>query len=244
MVDGQRVVAILQARMGSTRLPGKVMAQIAGRPMLQHIIDRALRAKRVAQVVVATTQLPADDSIEALAVASGVTCYRGSEHDVLDRYYQAARQFNAEIIVRLTGDNPLVEGEFIDWCIEEFLNTTPLPDYLDTGSSKRFPYGLSVEVFTFAALETAWREGQAMTQREHVTSFVRENPDRFRIKSLSSVEDNSNMRWTVDTVADLDRTRALYSALDLGARVVSYEDLLAYIRANPHLARVDAQPLM
>jgi spore coat polysaccharide biosynthesis protein SpsF len=225
-----RVVAVLQARMGSTRFPGKVLAPIAGRPMLEHILKRALRARLISQVVVATTKLPPDDQIVSVASNLNVQIYRGSEHDVLDRYYQAAKKFGAQTVVRLTADNPLIEGDFIDWCIGQFLEAAPSLDYLDTGTSRSFPYGLSVEVFSFAALTAAWQEASDQAQREHVTLFIREHPERFHLTHLGGEEENSDLRWTVDTVEDMMAVRRLYDELGLADRPVTYREVLSHVR--------------
>jgi spore coat polysaccharide biosynthesis protein SpsF len=221
--------------MGSSRLPNKVLAMIAGRPMLEHIIHRVRNSMLISELLVATTRLPEDDAVESLATDLGILCYRGSEQNVLDRYYQAAKQMKAEVVVRLTGDNPLVDGNFVDWVIEEYLMSNPPCEYIDTISSKSFPVGLSVEVFSFQALEVAWQQCSEPADREHVTPFIRANPQRFATRQLLSLENNSDLRWTVDTSEDLQVICSLYETLNLDNRTMPYQEIVAYVRAHPKL---------
>jgi spore coat polysaccharide biosynthesis protein SpsF len=216
--------------MGSTRFPGKVMADLAGRPMLQQIVRNLGESRRIARLVVATTELAQDDIIARLAGSLGVPFYRGSENDVLDRYYRAAQQFHAGVVARLTADNPMVGGAFVDFCIDEFFATAPLVDYLDTGGSPAFPLGLSVEVFPFRVLEEAWRKDRDPDSREHVTPYIRHHPECFRVKRLANQVNDSAIRWTVDTQEDMVRMRRIYQALQLGNRALPYSEILKRIR--------------
>jgi len=206
----KRVVAIIQARMGSTRLPGKVLATILGEPMLALLIRRLQPSHFVHRFVVATTLRPEDAQIERLAGDLGIERFRGSEVDCLDRYYQAASVFNAAVVVRLTADNPLVDAAFVDWVLEEFSPARPQYDYVDSGHSRTFPLGLAVEAFTFEALATAWQGDCSPQWREHVTPFIYRHPERFRIKHLASPDYYSHLRWTVDTPEDLAFMRRIY----------------------------------
>jgi spore coat polysaccharide biosynthesis protein SpsF len=224
------LVAILQARMGSTRCPGKVMEELAGRPMLEQILHNIGRSRLVTRAVVATTQQARDDVIVQLAQRMGIASFRGSESDVLDRYYRCACVFGAEVVVRLTADNPLVDGTFIDWCLQEYLSANPPVDYLDTSSSKTFPVGLSVEVFRFLVLETAWREDADPSSREHVTPYIRNHPVRFLQKHLSSRRNDSYLRWTVDTRADLEHVRRIYEEFQLAERPLAHPEIVDRIR--------------
>jgi spore coat polysaccharide biosynthesis protein SpsF len=227
-----RIVAILQARMGSMRFPGKVMADLAGRPMLEQIIRNLRRARLITQLVVATTALTQDDIIARLADSLDVPFYRGSESDVLDRYYRAAQQFEAEIVVRLTADNPMVDGAFVDCCLGQFASADPPVDYLDTGGSPPFPVGLSVEVFRFRALEEAWREDRDPASREHVTPYIRCHPQGFRSKRVANRANDSDLRWTIDTEEDLVRVRRIYDALQLRDRPLLHTEIVTQIRES------------
>lgn len=230
-----RIIGIVQARTGSSRLPGKVIAPVCGRPLLEHLLKRVATSQWLTELVVATTTLGSDDCVAALADDLGMLPYRGSETDVLDRYYQAASARGADIIVRLTGDNPLVDGTFVDRCVDSFLRFVPSPDYLDTSSSKTYPIGLSVEVLGMGALEAAWRETQDPEDREHVTRFIRERGGRFRLRHLAATRNDSDLRWTVDTAEDLEQVRRIFEALDLDSHLMAYDELVVAVRAHPNL---------
>ena len=204
------VIGIVQARMGSLRLPGKSLALLLGRPMLQVLMERVLPAQRVSYWVIATTQLPMDDRIEEIAQQLGVQSFRGSENDCLERYYQAACQANAATVVRLTGDNPLIDASFVDWSVDQFLQANPPLDYTESSTSKTFPLGLSLEVISFPALETAWKEDGSPVTREHVSPYIYQHPERFRLGQLRGPYDYSHMRWTVDTEDDLRFVRTVF----------------------------------
>ena len=227
----RRVVAVLQARTGSTRLPGKVLLPLGGRPMLHLIVERVRGSRALSELVIATTTDSRDDAIGRLAGELGVGCFRGSEEDCLDRYYQAARQSRADVVVRLTGDNPLVDGDFVDWVVGRYRAADPACDYADTSISKTFPLGLSVEVFSFEALATAWREDDNPAWREHVTPFIYRQPHRFRTLHLASPEDFSRIRATVDTPEDLIVMRHVYE--HFGNRPFSWRDAVALLQSRP-----------
>lgn len=228
---------MLQARMGSNRLPGKVLASVIGRRMLALIVKRVLRARYIDQLVVVTTQSPEDDPIEAVVTDLKILCFRGAEVDCLDRYYQAARQFKPEVVVRLTGDNPLVDSGFVDWVVKQYLSANPPYDYIDTSLSKTFPIGLSVEVFSFTALATAWKEDTNLQLREHVTPFIYRNPGRFRICHLASSQNYSHMRWTVDTPEDLAFVRRIYD--HFGHDRFSWQEVLTVLEQHPEWLEIN-----
>ena len=225
------VIGIVQARMGSSRLPGKSLTPLLGRPMLQVLMERVLPAQRVDHWIIATTQLPMDDRIEELARQLGVRYFRGSENDCLDRYYQAARQANAGTIVRLTGDNPLMDASFVDWSVEQFLQSDPSVDYTESSTSKTFPLGLSLEVLSFLALQTAWKEDPSPDTREHVSPYIYQHPERFRLGKLCGPYDYSHMRWTVDTDADLQFVRTVFE--NFGRTDFSWLEAAQKIEQNP-----------
>ena len=208
-----RLVAIIQARMGSTRLPGKVLKDIHGRTMLARVVRRSMRSALIDKVVVATTKNKVDDVIVSECESLGVSSFRGSEADVLDRYYEAAKTFSADIVVRITSDCPLIDPEIIDRVVHAFLDSSP--DYASNTIKSTYPRGLDVEVFTFGALERAWREASAgfpSTCTSHL--YIYQHPDLFKILSVTCDENWSNYRWTVDTKEDLDLIRAIYAKID------------------------------
>jgi spore coat polysaccharide biosynthesis protein SpsF len=230
-------VAILQARMGSSRLPGKVLADVGGRTMLECVINRALLASRVARVVVATSVAPEDDRIERLCRARDVLVFRGSENDVLDRFVGAARGFDVNPIVRLTADCPLLDPVVIDAVVARFAAGDV--DYAANINPPTFPDGLDTEVFSRNALEQAAREARLRSEREHVTLYIRNHPEIFRIANVRHARDLSAMRWTVDEPDDLELVRAVYA--ELGNPDFGMEDVLRLLAEQPELARANAR---
>jgi len=229
----REVSAIIQARMNSSRLPGKVLMPVLGKPMLAQMLDRVAQAKSIARIVVATTDQRADDEIAALCRREGYECFRGSEDDVLDRYYQAARRGHADVVVRLTADCPLMDSATIDTVTKTFLdgqydyvsNTAPLPS--------TWPDGSDVEVFSFAALQRAWREAVKPSDREHVTFYLWNNPAEFRVHRVEHVPDWSDYRLTVDYAQDLELVRAVFEALYPLSRSFTLKEIVAFLDANP-----------
>jgi spore coat polysaccharide biosynthesis protein SpsF len=206
--------------MDSARLPGKVLVDIQGRPMLEWVITRTQQAMAVDTVIVATTQDPSDDAIVEFCENRSYHCYRGSTHDVLDRYYQTARAFQGDVIVRVTGDCPVIDPSVIDQTIDGFWGRadwrskaereqvlSPAYDFaanrLPPPWGRTFPIGLDTEVCSFAGLEQAWQQATLPHHREHVMPFFYDQPDRFRIKLINHDVDYGSLRWTVDTPEDL-----------------------------------------
>lgn len=220
--------------MGSSRLPRKVLAGIGGRTMLSHVVRRATAAKTLQKVVVATSSEPADDVVEAWCQDNGVSFFRGSENDVLDRYYHAAYHYRAEAVTRITSDCPMIDPEIIDRTVSAFLDQRP--DYASNTRARTYPRGLDTEVMTFAALQRAWSEARNPYQRIHVTPFIYENPEMFSILSVTGETDYSCYRWTVDTHEDLEFVRAVYARL---GETFSYHDALGLIKREPKLAEIN-----
>jgi len=235
MTEHPKVVAIIQARMGSTRLPGKVLADIDGHPMLWHVVQRTRAAKTLHEVIVATTTEPADDAIAAFCREHKAICFRGSEKDVLDRYYQAAREHDVQNIVRITSDCPLIDPEVVDKTVRAFWDEQP--DYASNTLVRTYPRGLDTEVVTFRALELAWREARQSYQRAHVTPFLYENPGRFRIVPVTGDHDFSDDRWTVDTPEDLELVRAIYARF--AGKEFLHRDILRLMEREPQLREIN-----
>jgi len=237
----RRVVAIIQARMGSTRLPGKVLADIAGQPMLARVVERARRAKTVDEVAVATTADPPDEAVAAMCAHRGYACCRGHPTDVLDRYYQAARRFRADVIVRLTADCPLIDPDVMDLTVRAFLAADPPVDLVANRlpQGRTFPIGLDTEVCSLEALECAWKEADQPHQREHVMPYLYEIPGRFRVVLLNNDEDYGMLRWTVDTAEDLELVRAIYARFR-GRDDFSWREILKLFEREPSLAEINA----
>ena len=253
-------VAIIQARMSASRLPGKVMMDLAGEPMLVRVVDRTRRAKTIEEVIVATTIDHTDDDIETLCIQRGYLCYRGSSLDVLDRYYQAARLFHADVIVRVTADCPIIDPTVIDKIVNQFLynnsSRSPIADSpidirydfaanrLPPPGGRTYPIGLDTEVCSFQALELAWHEAVLPHQREHVMPFFYEQPERFRILHVTHDPDYGDLRWTVDTPEDLELMRQIYEHFSDKLCVndhFSWLEVLKLFDKHPELARINAQ---
>jgi spore coat polysaccharide biosynthesis protein SpsF len=235
----RHTVAIIQARMGSSRLPGKVLREIAGQPMLAWVVARARRAHSLDQVTVATTSEPGDDPVEELCRAMHVPVYRGSLFDVLDRFYQAAQTFQAETVVRLTADCPLIDPSEIDHTVGEFFAAgvdfaaNRLPE------GRTVPIGLDTEVCSFAALERAWNEAVLPFEREHVMPYLYDQPGRFRVLLVKSSPDRGTLRWTVDTPEDLDLVRQVVARFP-GRDDFTYAELLQLFETDPTLSTINA----
>jgi spore coat polysaccharide biosynthesis protein SpsF len=276
-------LAIIQARMSSSRLPGKVLMDIAGQAMLKHIIERTMQANAIDGIVLATTTDPSDDVLEQFCRKRSVPCYRGSLSNVLDRYYQAAVQLHADVIIRLTADCPLIDPELIDLTVMAFFGV-PLPqnqlystqlteifsriahpfDFLANRLpppwKRTLPIGLDIEICSFAALERTWNEAYQAFQREHVMPFLYEGvsfpvanlpadtewyieqnttPRGFKVGLLNHNPDYGSLRWTVDTPADLEFVRQVYTHFD-GQAGFGWRDVLALLEKEPGLASINA----
>jgi spore coat polysaccharide biosynthesis protein SpsF len=233
-----RVVAIIQARMGSTRLPRKVLSEITGEPMLARVIERVSAARLVDEVVVATTVDPGDMPIVELAAARGWRVMRGSVEDVLARYVDAAREHDADVIVRVCSDCPLVDPELIDDVVGA-LQDRPEVDYVANNlPSRTYPIGLDLEVFRRSALETAHAEDRDPALREHVTPYIRQNPDRFQIMALGHTEDLSHHRWTVDVPEDLTLIRRVYE--EMGGEPGPWRSVVELCERHPEWSQLNA----
>ncbi|HEY5482448.1 MAG TPA: glycosyltransferase family protein [Propionibacteriaceae bacterium] len=229
-----RTVAIIQARTGSSRLPGKVLLALLGAPMLAHVVERTSRARLVDEVVVATTQLAADDAIAVLAKDAGWALVRGSETDLLDRYVAAARAHAADVVVvRITSDCPLIDPELVDDVVR-VLATTGADYASNTLEPRTYPRGLDVEAITRAALELASAEDTNPTWREHATPYIYRHPERFRLARVASPEDTSGHRWCVDTLEDFELVHRIYD--ELGNDRFGWREALMVVRAHPEWA--------
>ena len=238
-------VAIIQARMGSTRLPGKVLKPILGRPMLWHIVQRLRWVPGVVEVVVATSDQPSDEPIRRFCHEHDIAVFAGSENDVLDRFHQAAVQYAGDPLIRISGDCPFVDSEVAGRLLELYktgdydhvgVATGAGAIFLDGG---RFPDGLDAECFSFATLERAWREATEPSDREHVTPYIWRVPGRFRLGVLESEKDYSHLRWTVDNQTDFQLVSQVYEALYRGDKPFLMADILRYLASHPELAAIN-----
>lgn len=230
-----KVVAIIQARVGSTRLPGKVLKDLCGETVLARVVNRTRRATLLDEVVVATSVQPADDAIVRECERLKARVFRGSEQDVLDRYYQAAKDAKAEVVVRITSDCPLIDAEVCDRTIRAFLGARV--DYASNVLERTYPRGLDTEVMSIYALESAWRDAHEPDQREHVTPFLYQNPERFKLLSVTGEGDYSRYRWTLDVPEDLEFLRAVYARGN--AADLSWRDVLQILELEPELVSIN-----
>ncbi len=252
-----RTIAIIQARMGATRLPGKVLKDIAGQPMLVRVVERAHRARTLDEVIVATTAQSQDDPVVELCRERGYPCSRGSQQDVLDRYYQAARAFGAQVVVRITADCPVIDPGLVDLTVEEYRKSGAdfAANRLPPPWPRTYPIGLDVEVCSFTGLEQAWRKADQPFQREHVMPYFYEGipPDALRsTKNASTVSprgfhvllvnhdpDCGALRWTVDTPQDLELMRQIYARFG-NREDFGWTELLSLFEREPDLALINA----
>jgi len=231
------ILGMVQARTSSTRLPGKVLLPILGASMLARQVERLERAQSIDRLLIATTDDPSDNGIAALAAELGLDVSRGSVEDVLDRFYQAAAALRPSHVVRLTADCPLADWQLIDRTVAKILADEL--DYVSTSLRPTWPDGLDVEVMTFAALQTAWREARSPVEREHVTPFIISRPERFRRSSVDSPVDLSALRWTVDEPRDCEFVSRVYEALYPSNPAFTTEDVLALLHDEPELIAIN-----
>jgi len=234
-----RPVAIIQARMGSRRLPGKVLREICGKPMLWHVVQRVRQVRMIKKVVVATSSLSIDAPICKFCDSEDISCFRGCEQDVLDRFYWAARENKADPIIRLTGDCPFVDPQVVSKLLVLFSGGQYDHVGVATGAGAlfleggRYPDGLDCECFTMAALEKAWNEATLTSDREHVTPFIWRSPDRFRVGSLRAINNYGQYRWVVDNEADFDLVSQVYEALYPANEFFLMQDILEFLARHP-----------
>jgi spore coat polysaccharide biosynthesis protein SpsF len=232
-----KTLTIVQARTGSTRLPGKVLLDLGGATVLARVIARLRRSTLMNEFVVATSSSERDDAIIEECDRLQAGWFRGSEHDVLDRYYWCAGSRDADFIVRITADCPLIDPELVDLTIQAFFDNRC--DYASNALVPTYPRGLDVEVLTTHALSRAWSEARGVHEREHVTPFLYGHPERFRLVSVEAETDYSHHRWTLDTPEDLRLLRSIYARF--GDRsFFGWREVLALVQREPQLAQMNA----
>ncbi len=231
-----KIVAIIQARMGSSRLPRKVLMDLGGATVLDRVLNRLGRSELIHELLVATTVEPADDAIVEHCKRTGRKVFRGSEQDVLDRYYHAAKYIDADVAVRITSDCPVIDPDVTDATIRGFFDQHA--DYASNALVRTYPRGLDTEVMTVRALERAWRESTKPYQREHVTPYIYENPSQFKLHGIENDVDCSQHRWTLDTPEDLQLLRAIYERFG-GCDDFSWRQVLEVVQDDPSLANIN-----
>jgi len=234
-----KIAAIIQARVGSTRFPGKVFADLSGKPFIWHIINRLKFSGKIDEIILATTLNPLDDELENWANFEGVKCFRGSENNVLERFYFASKKFEVDIIVRITADDPFKDPLIIDTVINILLNNNL--DFACNNYPPSFPEGLDTEVFTFKSLEKAYSESDDDFEKEHVTQYFYRHPEFFIQNNYSNNENLSHFRWTVDTIEDYNFVKVIYSNLYESGKIFLMNDILEYINKNPVVLSLNSE---
>jgi spore coat polysaccharide biosynthesis protein SpsF len=235
-------VIIVQARMASTRLPGKIMKEVLGKTLLEHQIERLRRVKQADKLVIATTDHGEEQPIVDLCERLEVDSFRGSENDVLSRYYGAATQYGADMVVRITSDCPLIDPAVVDGVIDHFQRRHSEVDYAsNTFPELTYPCGMDTEVFSYRALKEAYQEAVDLPEREHVTIFIKRRPERYRIVNLPYRQDVSRHRWTVDTPEDLELIARILTALYPQNPEFTLEDCLDLLKKHPEWEEINGE---
>jgi spore coat polysaccharide biosynthesis protein SpsF len=236
MTQIKNIVAVIQARMSSSRLPGKVLMPLAGKPVLEHVVCRIRACTTISQVVIATSTDQTDDVIQAWCDNAGVTCYRGSLEDVLDRYYQTAKIHQADAVVRITADCPIIDPTIVDEVVNEYIAR----GYDYYGLSGEFPDGLDCTVFAVTALERAWREAKLPSEREHVGPYIENHPELFKSGGLNKFTGLSHHRWTLDEPRDYVFLQAIFARLYRETSPFLASEVLALLDNKPELMDINS----
>jgi spore coat polysaccharide biosynthesis protein SpsF (cytidylyltransferase family) len=232
-------LGLIQARMTSERLPGKVLVDIGGQTMLERVVRRVQQSQRITGVIVATTTNPADEAIVAESERLGVRSIRGSEEDVLGRFADAANAVGGDVFVRISADSPFIDADVIDLIINRFISADPPVDYASNKLEPTFPLGLDAEVFSRAALLRTAEEAKEPYERSHVTVYMYQHPELFQLLAVKSSRDLHSWRWTVDTPEDLEFARAVFERLD-GRNDFSWLEVVEVLERDPSLASINA----
>lgn len=234
------VVMIIQARMSSTRLPGKILKKVLDKTLLEYQIERVSRCQLVDRIVIATTVNPRDQSIIDLCEKLNISYFQGSELDVLDRYYHTAKLYSAEVIVRITSDCPLIDPEIIDQIIQFYLTFYPQYDYVSNCLQRTYPRGMDTEVFSFSALEKAFLKGQQLHEREHVTPFIYNPQNNYKIQNIAYTENQSHYRWTVDTIEDFTLIEKMIISFYPSYPNFTLKDCLNLLQKYPEWSKINS----
>ena len=235
-----KVNAIIQARCGSTRFPNKVFADINGNPLIWHVVNRLTYAKTIDQIVIATTVNEKDVQFVACCKEYNITCFRGSENDVLNRYYSTSTAFPSDVVVRITADDPFKEPAVIDMVVNKLINEDY--DHVTNNFPPSFPEGLDCEAFTFKALEESEKATHDSFEREHVTQYIYHNPDKFKIGNVSCEKNLSHLRWTVDKDVDFEMVKAVYAhRKPENEGILLMDEILEILEANPDIAQINSE---
>jgi spore coat polysaccharide biosynthesis protein SpsF len=240
--NGLKILTVIQARMGSTRLPGKVLLPLAGMPLLFRLYERVSAAKHSGKIVIAITEEKNDDELVKVCNANNILYFRGDSEDLLDRHYKAAIKFKADIVVKIPSDCPLIDPEVIDKVIMYYINNKDKFDFVSNLHPASYPDGNDVEVIRFSTLEIAWNKAERSFEREHTTPFIWENPDKFRIGNViweSGLDYSMTHRFTIDYKEDYDFIKAVYDELYNIKKLFSLKDILNLLEEKSELKKIN-----
>lgn len=232
-----KIIAIVQARMTSSRLPGKVLKDLTGKPVIWHVFNQLSFSQKIDQIILAMSDNKADDQLEDWAKENNINFFRGDLDNVLKRFYDTALNYKGDVIVRITADCPLIDPEIVDQVIHLFLSGEF--DYYSNTNPPTFPDGLDTEVFTFAALQKAFQAAKLKSEIEHVTPYIRNNPDKFKIGNYSSSINYEKLRWTLDNKEDYDFLSVIYNKLYRPNSFISWKEVIKYLESNTNLLMIN-----
>ena len=232
-----KTVAIIQARRGSSRLYNKIFLDLMGNPLIYHVVDRLSKSKTLTDLVIATTSNPIDDPLEKWAKTNKIECFRGHEENVLKRYYDAASNYKADVVVRVTADDPFKDFRLMDEAVQLLVSGNY--DFVCNNSPPTFPEGLDVEVLTFNALKKIYRESLDDFEREHVTQYIHRNNEKFKISNIKNNIDLSHYRWTIDEESDYIFTKKIYEKLYKPGNIFLTEEILDLVNIDEKLLKIN-----
>ena len=233
-----KIVTVIQSRMGSRRLPGKAMIKIGKKPALQQVLDRLRPSKYIKEIYLATTKNPKDDALEHWAIKNNIKCFRGSETDVLNSYYQIVNKTKSDGIVRITGDCPLIDCQIVDQVLKTFIEGDF--DCVTNAHPATYPDGLDVEIFSRLAINKTWREAKSDFEHEHINVYIYEHPKLFKIKAVNSKKDLSKYRWTLDTLDDLRLLKLIFGECEKSKIYCHMEDILKILKKHPNWKKINS----
>lgn len=240
------IVTIIQSRMTSTRLPGKILLPVLDKPLLLRMVERVQKAECIGQLVIATSKKHEDDKIKDLCDENNLTCFRGHLTDLLDRHYQAGKKFNADTVVKIPSDCPLIDPKIIDKVLKFYIDNSDGFDYVSNLHPATYPDGNDVEVFSFKALEKAWKESTKKLEREHTTPYFWENPHKFRIGNVeweTGYDYSTTHRWTIDYEKDYQFIKKVYEELYKNNPLFGLDEILQLLKDKPEIAEINKKYL-
>lgn len=235
-MDQKKITVMIQARTQSIRLPNKVLASIENQSLISHIIERLKSSKTVEQIILATSSRKEDDRLVEIANKWKISSFVGDENDVLSRFYHAAVKFNADPIIRITGDCPLVDPDLLDKMMKLYLKNSY--DYVSNTITPTYPDGLDIEIFSIDALTKSFNEAKLESEREHVTPYIWKNPEKFHLYNFKNSEDQSEFRWCVDEQEDLELIRKIYANFK-PRTIFSFNDVIEFLKLNPKISKIN-----